>query len=353
MRSWIRWRLVPAAMMLFFPPPRKAPFRPPRSVACLRPGKLGDMIVATPLFSALKQQGGVTRLAVLCSRANEPVIRHNPHIDTVRPVNFHAVVDVLKTIGWLRRTRFDALVDLTPGFSRTNFIISQCAGPGTLRAGIEKGPAAGRYHVHVGGLDTHLADRILDTGETLAGARFSRPRPFEIYTAPSDREASAAFVGGTGVIGPLVGINLSAGGSGRQWAYGHFAELVRRLASAGPAGMKMALFSVGEQREWARVLAASHSSCVAVPEFPFLTVTEIIAACSLLISCDTALIHAAAARNVPVVGLYTAHAENFTRWGPYGIACEVLRSPAGESVNAIGPDAVYEKAMRLMEITEH
>jgi ADP-heptose:LPS heptosyltransferase len=143
-QSWIRWRLVPAAMMFFFPPARTAPFRPPRSVACLRPGKLGDMIVATPLFSALKQQGGVTRLAVLCSPANEPVIRHNPHIDTVRPVNFHAVGDVIKTIGWLRRARFDALVDLTPGFSRTNFIISQFGGRGAVLAGIEKELAAGR-----------------------------------------------------------------------------------------------------------------------------------------------------------------------------------------------------------------
>jgi ADP-heptose:LPS heptosyltransferase len=140
--------------------------------------------------------------------------------------------------------------------------------------------------------------------------------------------------------------------SERQWAYSHFAELVRRFVSAGPAGMKMALFSVGDQREWAGRLASEHpASCAAVPELTFLTVTEIIAACSMLISCDTALIHAAAARNVPVVGLYTAQAENFTRWEPYGITCEILRSPDAESVNAIGPDAVYEKARRFMEIT--
>jgi ADP-heptose:LPS heptosyltransferase len=88
-----------------------------------------------------------------------------------------------------------------------------------------------------------------------------------------------------------------------------------------------------------------------VPEFPLLTVTEIISACSLLVSCDTALIHAAAARNVPVVGLYTAHAENFRRWGPYGVACEAIQSSSTESVNDIEPDAVYGKTMALLEKT--
>jgi ADP-heptose:LPS heptosyltransferase len=258
---------------------------------------------------------------------------------------------VCAAIGWLRRERFDALVDLTPGFSRTNFIISQFGGRGAVLAGIEKESAAGRYHVHVGGLESHCADRILDVGEKLTGTRFQRPRPFEIYTDSSDREAAAAFVQGIKGDGPLIGINLSAGNSERQWAYGHFAELLRRFASEGPSGMKMALFSVGKQRDWAVRLAMSHSSCVAVPEFPFLTVVEIIAACSMLVSCDTALIHAAAARNVPVVGLYTDNTENFSRWGPYGIACEVIRSPSGENVNAIGPDAVYEKAMRLRSTT--
>jgi ADP-heptose:LPS heptosyltransferase len=149
----------------------------------------------------------------------------------------------------------------------------------------------------------------------------------------------------------LIGINLSAGSLSRQWAYGHFAALAHRLVSEGPDGLTCALFAVGQQREWAERLAVSHSACVAVPEFPFLTVTEIIGACTLLVSCDTALIHAAAARNVPVVGLYTAHAENFWRWRPYGVACEVVQSLSTESVNGIAPETVYEKTVRLLEKT--
>jgi ADP-heptose:LPS heptosyltransferase len=189
-QSWLRWKFVPALARLCFPAPSATTPKAVQSVVCLRPGKLGDMIVATPLFSALKQRGGITRLAVLCSSANEPVIRHNPHIDIVRTMNFHRIFDVLNTIGWLRRQHFDALIDLTPGFSRTNFIISQFAGRGTLRVGIEKELVADRYHIHIGDCETHLADRVLDAGEALTGVSFARPRPFEIHSAPADKEAA-------------------------------------------------------------------------------------------------------------------------------------------------------------------
>ena len=349
--DFVRWRLLPALFRAASPLPAQDCRKPVRSVACLRPGKLGDMIVATPLFSALKQHGGVTRLEVLCSGENEQVIRYNPHIDAVRPVNFHRIGGVLKTIGRLRRERFDALVDLTPGFSRTNFLISQLSGRGVQRVGIEKGRAADRCHLHISGCDTHLADRLLDAGEALTGARFKRPRPFEIYTAPDDRDTAAEFIRRNKGSGPFIAVNLSAGNPERLWAYGNFAELTRRLAPACPAGTKLALVAIGKQREWAERLAKTDSSCVAVPEFSFLTVTELIGACSLLISCDTALIHAAAARNVPVVGLYTAHAENFTRWGPYGVANEVIQSSSAKSVDAIGAEAVCEKTVVLMKKT--
>jgi len=356
--SSFRWRALPLLFRMFFPRPvpavpAEAPVlhKPIRSVACLRPGKLGDMIVATPLFSALKNQGGITLLAVLCSATNEEIIRHHPCIDTIRVVNFHRISDVLKTVCWLRRQRFDAVMDLTPGFSRTNFLMSYYAGHGTLRAGIEKELFADRYHIHVGGRESHLADRMLETGEALTGTRFKRPPRFEIYTAAGDRRAAAEFVSRHKAGGALIGINLSAGNEHRQWAYERFAALVSLLSSRA-AATTMALIAIGRQREWADRLAAAHSACVAVPQFPFLTVTELIGACSLLISPDTALIHAAAARKVPVVGLYTAHAENFARWGPYHRqGCEVIQSSSTKTINDIAPEAVFEKTVQVRKNT--
>lgn len=285
---------------------------------------------------------------MLCSAANEVVIRHNPYIDTLRVVNFHRVSDVVGTIGWLRRQHFDAIIDLSPGFSRTNFLMSYFAGPGTLRVGIEKELIADRYHLHVGGRETPLADRILDAGEILTGCRFERNRRFEIYTAPGDRAAAAQFVNHYKGKGPLVAINLSAGNAARQWAYDRFTGLVSLLSGRMP-GTTMALIAIGQQRQWADRLAAAFPACVAVPQYDFLAITELIGGCSLLISPDTALIHVAAARGIPVVGLYTAHAENFARWAPYQEGCAVIQSSGTGSINDITPEVVCKKTLQVMK----
>jgi ADP-heptose:LPS heptosyltransferase len=115
------------------------------------------------------------------------------------------------------------------------------------------------------------------------------------------------------------------------------------------ARLKMALFAVGEQRLWAEKIAAGNTACIAVPGYSFLTVTELIGVCSLLVSPDTALIHAAAARGVPVVGLYTAHAENFVRWGPYHVRCKVIRSSSAGNLNGIEPETVCRETLGLLE----
>jgi heptosyltransferase III len=344
----VRWRVLPLFFRLLFR--RAVPCAPKRirSVACLRPGKLGDMIVATPLFAALKERGGVERLAVLCSAANEVVIRHNPRVDVLRPVNFHRIGDVFAATAWLRRQRFDAIIDLSPGFSRTNFLMSYFGGPKAVRAGIEKEYIADRYHVHDGGRDTHLADRMLEAGEALTGMQFGRDRRFEICTAPGDREAALSFVNKHRGGGTLVAINLSAGTIQRQWGFEHYAGLVRLIASPN-APVTMALIGIGEQRQWAEKIAAGNPACIVVPQFPFLTVVEVIGACSLLISPDTALVHAAGAHGVPVVGLYTAHAENFTRWGPYHAAGRVVLSSSTDDITSITPHMVADAARELMK----
>jgi heptosyltransferase III len=341
-----RWRILPVAMRLLFPRPTRSSGTRIRSVACIRPGKLGDMIVATPLFSALKTAGGVERLAVLCSEQNEIVVRNNPFIDELRVMNFHRVGSVLSAVGWLRRQRFDAIIDLTPGFSRTNFFVMQFAGARTLRVGIEKEYIADRYHIHIGGGRGHLADRILDAGEALTGATIARPRRFEIHATPSDKETAAQFA--EKYRGRLLAVNLSAGNAARQWSFDRFEELTAQLIKRIPDA-KIALIAVGEQRQWAERLAAGNSSCVAVPAFQFLTVTELIGRCALLVSADTALVHVASSQGVPVVGLYTDNRENLVRWGPYGVPYLIVPGSSADSLSGIEPQAVCDAAAQLLE----
>jgi ADP-heptose:LPS heptosyltransferase len=343
-----RFQALPALLRLLFPHPGRQPLPAVKSVVCIRPGKLGDLFVATPLFSALKNQGGVQRLAVVCSPENEIVVRYNPFVDECRVVNFHRIGAVIGAIGWLRRQRFDAVFDLTPGFSRTNFFMSYGAGSRTLRAGIEKGITADCYHVHVGNRTTHLADRLLEAGELLTASKFPRRGALEIYASDDDRAAAAAFIDRCGGSDGLAAINLSSATPQRQWPYDHFAALIP-LLTALPALRKLALIGVGPQARWAGTLAQLDKRCIAVPAMTLTAVTEVIAACRLLISTDTALIHAAAARAVPVVALYIGDAEALSRWKPYHGLGSVIQSPPNRPVSSIAPETVRDETVKILK----
>ncbi len=309
------------------------------------------MFVATPLFSSLKNHGGVKRLAVICSPENEIVVRCNPFIDVCKVVNFHRIGAVVGAIGWMRRQRFDAVFDLTPGFSRTNFLMSHGAGGSTVRAGIEKGIVADCYHIHVGNRATHLTDRILEAGELLTGSFFPRRCALEIFSSSHDRSSAAAFIDRCGGRHGLVAINLSSATASRQWPCGHFAALIGLLASM-PSIRKLVLIGVGPQSLWAGTLAKLDERCIAAPPMPLPAVTEVIAACRLLISTDTALVHAAAARNVPVVALYVGDTEALSRWKPYHGLGRVIQSPCGQPVAAIAPETVLDETLKVVHEIE-
>jgi ADP-heptose:LPS heptosyltransferase len=345
-----RYRLLPFLLQRLLPDAGPVPHCRGGSVVCIRPGKLGDMFVATPLFSALKKHGNIGRCSVLCSPANEPVVRYNPFVDDCRVVNFHRTGEVIAAMGWMRRQRFDAVFDLTPGFSRTNLLLTLAAGRRAVRAGIEKGALAGWYHAHVGGSADHLADRFLAAGELLTGAAFPRDNGLEIYSSDADRDAAASFLRGIGGGGDVAVVNLSSATPLRQWPYDRFDTLLGLLATACPA-LRPALIGVGPQLEWAARLAQDHPGCIAVPPGPFLTIVEIIAGCRLFISTDTALMHAAAARRVPSVALYVGDDEAFRRWRPYygsrGSRAATIIAPPGRGVGAIDPRAVCDEVVRV------
>ncbi len=342
-----RYHTLPALFSLLFPHPDRK-LSSIKTVACIRPGKLGDLFVATPLFSALKKYGGIERLSVVCSPENEIVVRYNPFVDDCHVVNFHRIGSVAGAIGWMRRQRFDAVFDLTPGFSRTNFLMSYGAGSKTVRAGIEKGIVADCYHVHVGNRATHLADRLLEAGELLTASSFPRTSALEIYSSARDRTDAGAVIDQSDSGEGIVAINLSSATPQRQWPFGHFAALIKLLCSL-PSVRKLVLIGVGPQTAWAATLSHLDERCIAVPSMPITAVTEVIAACRLLISTDTALIHAASARAVPVVALYIGDAEAFSRWKPYHGLGRVIQSPPGLPVSAIAPETVFAATMELLK----
>jgi ADP-heptose:LPS heptosyltransferase len=87
-------------------------------------GRIGDMILSTPMFSAIKKKYPDSKIHVLAGRANHSIIRNNPYIDNI--IVFDKTPN--KLIGILlklRKEHYDYLIDPKDHYSRESNLLAR------------------------------------------------------------------------------------------------------------------------------------------------------------------------------------------------------------------------------------
>lgn len=328
--------------------------KPPMHVAFLRPGKLGDMIVATPLFSLTRKYLKDCRITVICSPLNQTILSDNPDIDCCKVINFHSLKQVLGGIKWIQKEKVDLLIDLTPGISRTSaFMVQMCRKKGIRAAGMLKGRFSEFYDIHLHNTaPLHIVDRNVLLLNSSLGSDFSGINRPEIYFSSRILSESDSFLNSVCLKDKtVIGLNLSAGRPERQWSFQNYEKLINLILKNQKCSVL--LFSTGSQRRWSNMLCEKYISLLEVPEGSFLSVVSLIKACRILVTPDTSFVHASSATGTPVTALYMAKDENFIRWKPYGVPFRTAISATGK-INDITAEMVYECIDDLLkEISLH
>lgn len=313
---------------------RKGPVYPDlcRSVLFLRPGKLGDMIVATSIFKALRSELPEIKIAVACSPYNEIIIRNNPFIDHIRTVQFHSLFEVVKLIRWIRKSHFDWVVDLTPGISRTSTLISIFSrSQKTFTAGLQKEKFSRFFDLNDPRDGVHIVELYKQYLHVVLRHRFcSEFRP-GVYISAECKNRAEEFLGDTGRF--LIGVNCSAGMAYRQWSRRNFDRFLSLLVEEY-AGSEIILFSIGEQALWAEEFGKKYRVRVA-PQTDLFTIAAMIGKLSLFFTPDTSLVHIASSFNIPLVVLYVQENGNVERWK--GLSAKTKELVSGD-VNEITPE---------------
>jgi ADP-heptose:LPS heptosyltransferase len=280
----------------------------------LRPGKLGDMIVATPLFKAIKRSNSDTYIAVACSPYNEIIIRNNPNLNCIRVVNYHSILAVLQLIFWIRKQKFDWVIDLTPGISRTSTMVSRLIkSPVIHTAGMHKGEHS-RYFTKVTDFkDMHVIDRNKLLVENVLNCSFKSEFNPDIAVLQEHEKKADALLNSTYDKSIRIGINCSAGDKRRQWSESKYLELVKLINEKIPKA-SVVLFSVGVQDEWVLRIQKSQKRVVPIIGVDILTVAALIKRMSFFVTPDTSLLHIASGSKIPIIGLYCVSGENLIRW---------------------------------------
>lgn len=351
-------------------PERIACWREARRILAIRLDGMGDLLMTTPAFRALKQSTPGRTLAVLTSQAGAEAARLVPEVDSVieyaapwmkAPIEGCPGED-LACIEQLREERFDAAVIFT--------LHSQSPLPAALTAylaGIPLRVARSRenpYHLltdwiteeELGGPQRHDVRRQLDlcarVGSTTNDEHLSLRISDEARVLAQSRVKDWGLAPGLWSV-----LHPGASASSRRYPAESFIAAATELASHH--GWRFIVTgSAGEKELCDEVVRGIGPSAQFAPTDSLEGLAALVEASPLLISNNTGPVHIAAAVGTPVVDLYALTNPQHTPWQvphrtlSHDVPCKYCyRSVCPEGHNAclrlISPRDVVEAALAL------
>lgn len=322
-------------------------------------GFLGDVVLTTPLIAALRTRLSPESLTVLTTPQARPLLEEHPAIDRVlvdaKRTDRSGPLGLLKTARQLRCEGF-TLAAAAHKSLRTALLLALAGIP--QRVGFRQSPGWFLYH-HTASRDRnrHEVERIL----CLMRAFGAEPedcdcRPFVTYGEIA-REKAQALLHAAGIQEqePVFTICPGSVWATKRWTVEGYAALVQRLEQhhgrvlicGGPDDAPIAQ-AVREQSGRQGVNLAGKADLQA-----FMALVD---RSRVVISNDSAPMHIAAARNVPVVAIFCATTPSLG-YGPYNDCSVVVEKkdlfcrPCSRHGSAACPRGT-EECMRLVTVNE-
>jgi ADP-heptose:LPS heptosyltransferase len=335
---------------------RRAPLGPAdparvRRVLVVRPDRLGDFVVTTPLLAFLREALPDAEVDLLAGPGNAALARADARLARV-------VVQRPGWRGWLRARREvrerapDLVLSVIEGKGlREGLVACTFAPPGAHRATTARPKRYLGLFTHcarAAARRAHMADRVLAVGRAALGlppapdgtalARY----PYAVGRRDEGEARAAAFAAEHAAAygpGPFVVANAWAVEPQRHLGGARLAELLVLIAARHP-GLRFVLApppgDLAEAEAAARAATAGGAPTVVYPPSPHvLDVVALLRRAAALVTPDTGLVHLAAAAGCPAVALYSPLATRLERWAPLGIPCRLLVAPPGAAVTAV------------------
>jgi lipopolysaccharide heptosyltransferase II len=283
---------------------------------------IGDVVFTTPAIHALRRAYPAARLTYVVEEAAAPIVRHNPHLDSVivapRAKGLRRIRADAALARELRAERFDLAIDMHGG-PRSAWL-SYLSGA-RVRVGYR---ITGRSWMYTRTVarprDLRPRHSVLnqwDLLEAIPGWSGASPNPevdpVEIAVDPAADARVAARLNAAGLLDAhtLILVHVSAGNPFRRWPESAFVDTVVALArqeerrrivlSSGPSDREAAARIADAAR--AR-LGSSAARILDLGELDLAELRALIGRSGLFIGGDTGPLHIAAATATPVVGIY-------------------------------------------------
>ena len=273
---------------------------------------LGDLVLTTPLISEIRGRFPKARLSVLCTPRGKSILEGNPDVDEI--ITYDKRGDARGWAGlWskareLRARRFTLALSPHKSF-RTALLLFLSGIP--RRIGFCQSAGWFFYHQRVKrDSSRHDVERNLSLLDPLGIDSSKCRRSPRIEADPRAREAVGRLFGSLGINGHgiIFGVNPGSVWQTKRWTPEGYAELIVGLKRK--YGGHVLLFGGPEDHEIvAKILALSGDAGVSlVGRVGLSELAAAVERCDVFITNDSAPMHVAVARGVPVVAIFCATA---------------------------------------------
>ena len=312
------------------------------NILITRTDRIGDLVLTTPLFKALREKFPKARITALVFLEHREIVQHNPYLDEVilydKKGSEKGLWGQLRFSQMLRGKKFDAVIH-AHGTNRMHLAAWFAGIP--RRIGYARRAAWALTYAHPYNKKQGEKQESEYLFELLEPLGVTAPQAIETFFPVTDRAARSLenllpFHKVPRDL-PWIVLNPSASDVTKMWPAERFAAFVTKIGTGRP----FVFFAIGTPKDRALIEKLKQSTPVPVIDLSGRLTLGMLGAllkrASLLVSNDSGPVHIATAVGTPVVSIFGRYEPGLgpRRWRPLGervrvVSKDVSAIPEGE-----------------------
>lgn len=314
-------------------------------------GRIGDLILMTPMFEILKKANPENQVCILAGRNNYQLAKRHPLIDGIF-VYKKNLFRLIKLIQYLNQENFDYWIDPKDHFSKESYYFAKFSNAKTKIGfnhqampvfDISTPSNTEQYHLHA--LDRNL--NVLRLLNFNLENRLHRP---VLFIENEADEKFNNFLAAHKIVDQYLCVNISAKTKNRYWEKENWKKFLGYLSDEN---WKSIVISAPTDFDLAKEIINGNNALYYKTE-SIVDVFPVVKNAFLVITPDTAIVHIAAAFDKPLLGLYENYEPNYLKFSPLSSMNRMVMDPApGAKLSQISVELLIGNFLYLLDDIKH